>query len=344
MNETLLPAEWAPQSAVMLTWPHAETDWAPILPAVEQVYRDLAREIGLRQKVLISCQDASRLPAVREYLLGCGVAQENFLLFQVPADDTWARDHGPITVHKNNRPVLLNFRFNAWGGKYGSSKDDRINRELYNQGAFGSTPMEDIPFILEGGSIESDGQGTLLTTSACLLTDTRNAELDQAQIEEQLKQYLGVTRVLWLHHGHLAGDDTDSHIDTLARFCDPETICYVQCQDPADPHYGALQAMEKELQAFRTAEGKPYRLVPLPMPQAQYSPEGERLPATYANFLIMNQAVLVPVYGVPEDKPALDALATCFPTREIVAIDCRALIEQHGSLHCVTMQIPEGVL
>lgn len=328
----------------MLTWPHAETDWAPILPDVLEVYRNLAREIGLRQKVIISCEYGEQLPAIREDLLAAGVPEENILLYQVPADDTWARDHGPITVYEDQKPVLLNFRFNAWGGKFESSKDDRINRELHLQGAFGETAMKDLDFILEGGSIESDGQGTLMTTSACLLTDTRNREQSQQEIEETLKQTLGVQRVLWLNHGHLAGDDTDSHIDTLARLCDPQTIAYVRCEDQADPHYPALKAMEEELQAFRTVQGTPYRLVPLPMPQAQYSEEGERLPATYANFLIMNTAVLVPVYGVPEDEAALAALQQCFPGREIVPVNCRALIEQHGSLHCVTMQIPEGVL
>lgn len=328
----------------MLTWPHANTDWAPILPDVLEVYRNLAREIGLRQKLIISCENGDQLPGIRQDLLAAGVPEENICLYQVPADDTWARDHGPITVYENQQPLLLNFRFNAWGGKFESSKDDRINRHLHQLGAFGQTPMKDLDFILEGGSIESDGQGTLLTTSTCLLTDTRNQEQSQQEIEETLKQTLGVQRVLWLNHGYLAGDDTDSHIDTLARLCDRETICYVRCDDPEDPHYPALKAMEEELQAFRTVEGSPYRLVPLPMPEAQFSEDGERLPATYANFLIMNTAVLVPVYGVPEDEVALNILQQCFPEREIVPINCRALIEQHGSLHCVTMQIPEGVL
>jgi len=328
----------------MLTWPHADTDWAPILPDVLEVYRHLAREIGLRQKVIISCENGEKLPIIRKELLAAGVPEEHIFLYQVPADDTWARDHGPITVYEDQQPVLLNFRFNAWGGKFESSKDDRINRNLYQQGAFGNAQMKDLDFILEGGSIESDGQGTLLTTSACLLTDTRNQEQNQQEIEETLKQTLGVQRVLWLNHGYLAGDDTDSHIDTLARLCDAQTICYVRCDDPADSHYPALKAMEKELEAFRTVEGAPYRLVPLPWPQAQFSEDGERLPATYANFLIMNTAVLVPVYGVPEDNAALAALQQCFPEREIVPVNCRALIEQHGSLHCVTMQIPEGVL
>lgn len=328
----------------MLTWPHAGTDWAPILPDVLEVYRNLAREIGLRQKVIISCENGEKLPAIRDDLLAAGVPGEHIFLYQVPADDTWARDHGPITVYENQQPVLLNFRFNAWGGKFESSKDDRINRNLHQQGAFGNTPMKDLDFILEGGSIESDGEGTLLTTSTCLLTDTRNQEQSQQEIEATLKQTLGVQRVLWLNHGYLAGDDTDSHIDTLARLCDTRTICYVRCEDREDPHYPALKAMEEELQAFRTVEGAPYRLVPLPMPQAQFSKDGERLPGTYANFLIMNKAVLVPVYGVPEDEAALATIQQCFPEREIVPVNCRALIEQHGSLHCVTMQIPEGVL
>jgi agmatine deiminase len=204
--------------------------------------------------------------------------------------------------------------------------------------------MQPVEFVLEGGSIESDGRGTLLTTSECLLTPSRNPTLDRTAIEQLLSEVLGADRILWLNHGYLAGDDTDSHIDTLARFCAPDHICYVACPDVADEHYSALAAMEEELQEFRQADGSPYRLTALPWPDAIHDDEGHRLPATYANFLIINDAVLLPVYGVAQDDEAIAIMTGIFPDRQIVPINCRALIHQHGSLHCVTMQIPAGVV
>ena len=198
--------------------------------------------------------------------------------------------------------------------------------------------------ILEGGSVESDGKGTLLTTRECLLSPNRNPHLDQAAIEQELARCLGADHFLWLAHGYLAGDDTDSHIDTLARLAPDDTILYVHCDDPEDEHFPALAAMEKELAAFRTKGGKPYRRLPLPWPKARFDGEGNRLPATYANFLIINHAVLVPTYRDPKDSEALAVVAEAFPGREVIGIDCLPLIFQHGSLHCITMQLPEGVL
>lgn len=195
-------------------------------------------------------------------------------------------------------------------------------------------------FVFEGGSIESNGAGVLLTTEECLLTPTRNPQFSKSEIETYLKEKFGAHTVLWLAHGFLAGDDTDSHIDTLARFVDEHTIAYVQCCDENDLHYAELQAMEHELQAFRQPNGKPYNLIALPMTPPIFDEEGERLPATYANFLIINGAVLVPVYNCATDNEALQILQTAFPTREIVPVDCSVLITQHGSLHCVTMQFP----
>jgi agmatine/peptidylarginine deiminase len=195
--------------------------------------------------------------------------------------------------------------------------------------------------VFEGGSIESNGAGVLLTTEECLLSKERNPQFSKQEIENYLKEKFGAHTVLWLSHGFLAGDDTDSHIDTLARFVDDHTIAYVQCNDENDLHYTELQAMERELQDFRMPNGKPYRLLALPMTPPIFDEDGERLPATYANFLIINTAVLVPVYNCATDAEALRILQQAFPTREIVPIDCSVLITQHGSLHCVTMQFPE---
>ena len=339
-----LPAEWAPQSGVMLTWPHAHGDWAPRLVQVEPVFVGIAAAVAQRERVLISCFDAAQRMHVQALLAAADVAPARVDLRIAQSEDTWARDHGPITVVQHGKPRLLDFRFNGWGGKYAHALDDTLTRRLQEYGAFGDTPLEAVELVLEGGSIEVDGEGTLLTTDRCLCAPSRNPKLSKMQLELRLKQLLGVKRILWLAHGYLAGDDTDSHIDTLARFCDAHTIAYVHCDDPQDEHYKELTAMEAELKTFVDFSGKPYRLVPLPWPRAKLNEDGERLPATYANFLIVNGAVLVPTYRDPADARALAQFATCFPDREIVPIDCLPLIYQFGSLHCVTMQLPAGVM
>jgi agmatine deiminase len=339
-----LPPEWAPQSGVMLTWPHTYGDWATRLKQVEPVFIDIARQVSLREKVLISCYDRSHREHVAKRLTGAGVDMGQVVLRIVPSNDTWARDHGPLTVLCAQETLLLDFGFNGWGGKYGYDLDNQISRKLYAMDVFQETPMQTVEMILEGGAIEVDGSGTLLTTARCLLAPTRNPAMTREQLEERLKELLGLKRILWLHHGYLAGDDTDSHVDTLARFCDSRTIAYVQCDDPGDEHYAELKTMEDELKTFQAADGQPYRLVPLPWPRAKLDEDGNRLPATYANFLVINGAVLVPTYEDPADSEALTRLKECFPGREVVAINCLPLIYQFGSLHCVTMQIPEGVL
>jgi len=328
----------------MLTWPHAETDWGTRLDEVEPVFAEIASQIARHELVLIVVTGTSHRQHVEQQLVrrSCLLTQVRFAI--APSDDTWARDHGPLTVLVGDQPRLLDFRFNGWGGKYPAERDDRINHELQRQHIFGEIPVESVDFVLEGGSIDTDGQGTLLTTRACLLAASRNPDLDRAGIEHKLRQQLGIDRILWLEHGYLAGDDTDSHIDMLARFCSPDTIAYVSCDDPEDEHYAALQAMQTQLQELKTADGEPYHLVPLPFPDQLYDAGGQRLPASYANFLIINDAVLVPVYGDAKDAQALSQLQRCFPQREVIGISCRPLIEQYGSLHCLTMQFPAGVL
>lgn len=338
-----LPAEWAAQTAVILAWPHAHTDWAEQLSDVEKVYCNLAKRICDYQKLLIVCHDESIRQHVAAQLTQLGIPEHRYALHIAPCDDTWARDFGPISLYENGKRVLLDFQFNAWGDKYAANQDNLITRRLHKAGAFDDSPLRTLDFILEGGSIDSDGQGTLLTTQNCLLSPQRNPQLNQQQIENTLQTQLGVQRVLWLENGDLSGDDTDSHIDTLARFCDPHTIAYVNCTDPNDQHYTALQAMQAELQALRQSNGEPYRLVPLPLPSAKYNSDGQRLPATYANFLIINQAVLMPTYDDPTDSIALTRLAACFPQRKLLGIDCQALIQQFGSLHCITMQVPHAL-
>ena len=256
-------------------------------------------------------------------------------------NDTWARDHGFITLLTPDGPRLLDFKFNGWGEKFPFKFDNCICRRMAEKKILNGKYEKHLDFVLEGGSIESDGCGTILTTSHCLLAPHRNQPLTQTQIEERLLTTLHAERILWLDYGYLAGDDTDSHIDTLARFCPGNTIAYVQCLDHSDEHYAELQLMEAQLQTFRTLDGNPYRLIPLPMAKAIYDEDGTRLPATYANFLIINGAVLMPTYGDPaNDTRAEEQLRKAFPRHDIIGIDCRPLITQHGSLHCCTMQFP----
>lgn len=312
-----LPAEWESQDAILLVWPHECTDWRPMLAEVRHTVQTIINAIERFQPVILIRSDK----------------------WDIPTNDTWARDFGPITIEENGIPVLLDFTFTGWGGKFAAEMDNAINRKLLAAGAFGTTVLRTVGLVLEGGSIESDGQGTLLTTTECLLNPNRNPHLSREQIEEQLKCELGVSNILWLQHGHLVGDDTDAHIDTLARLCPGKTIVYVACDDPADEHFASLKAMEQELEQFSG-----YRLLPLPWPGAKYDSEGQRLPATYANYLVINGAVLVPTYNDPADSLALEVIGKAFADREIIGIDCSTLILQHGSLHCITMQIPEGVL
>jgi agmatine deiminase len=335
-----LPAEWAPQAGVMLTWPHAGTDWRPWLAEVEPVFVEIAAEVARREDLLVACHDAALAGRVRGLLAARGVDRERVRLHAVPTQDTWARDHGPLTVLRGGWPLLLDFGFDGWGGKFDAREDDQISRRLHARRAFGEAALARVDLVLEGGSVESDGEGTLLTTRSCLLDGARN-RLGEAELSARLRVLLGAERVLWLAHGRLAGDDTDGHIDTLARFVDPASIAYQSCDDPDDEHFAALQAMAAELAELRRADGEPYRLIPLPWPRPVTSRvDGRRLPAGYANFLILDGAVLVPTYDDPADARALAALRGGFPDREVVGVRCTPLLEQGGSLHCLTMQLP----
>ncbi|NOY63698.1 MAG: agmatine deiminase family protein [Gammaproteobacteria bacterium] len=339
-----IAAEWAAQDAVMMTWPHERSDWRFCLKAVEVVFCDIARHISQRQLLLISCLDDAVKQHAEKMLSECDADLSRVRFYLIPTDDTWVRDYGPVTIFDGHQPWLLDFIFNGWGNKFDAHQDNCVTQRLHAQRAFASTPVESVPLVLEGGSIDTDGCGTLLTTEQCLLSVTRNPDYSRADIEQQLKKLFGVERVLWLRHGHLVGDDTDGHIDTLARFCSPDTICYVACDDPDDEHYAELERMKKELQIFRTRDNRPYRLLPLPWPQAQYGSNKQRLPATYANFLIINGAVLLPTYDDPADEQAKQVVRDCFPGREIIPIPCLPLLSQSGSLHCLTMQIAAGVV
>lgn len=338
-----LPSEWSLQSGIQLTWPHENTDWAYMLDEVKTCYFQLAEAIASRQRLLIVTPDVDATQKELQEKISTQ-AFNNITYFECQTNDTWARDHAFITLRNQDENLLADFRFNGWGQKFASNWDNRICRNLAASNILNGKYINCLDFVLEGGSIESDGCGTILTTTECLTAPNRNEPMNKSEIESYLSKIFHLKQVLWLDNGYLAGDDTDSHVDTLARLCPEDTITYVQCLDKEDEHYEQLRLMEEQLKTFRTIEGKPYRLLPLPMADAEYDEDGLRLPATYANFLIMNEAVLYPTYNQPEnDKKAKETLEKAFPNREIVGVDCRSLIQQHGSLHCVTMQYPIGV-
>lgn len=336
-----LPAEWEIQDGVLMAWPHEGTDWAYMLDDVRPVFVDIIRQITRFERVLLTAPYAASAEA---YLKESGVDLTRVTICEVPNNDTWARDFGPITVIFNDKPVLMDFGFNGWGLKFPANLDNLISKQLKQAGAL-LPKLNTIGLIMEGGSLESDGLGTIMTTTECLMSPNRNPQLDLSEVEQALAATVGAKRILWLDHGFLAGDDTDSHIDTLARFCPDNTIVYQLCDHPLDEHFEQLKLMERQLQTFTAPDGSPYRLIALPWPKARFDEQAHRLPATYANFLIINGAVLVPTYRDPEnDNIALERIAQAFPGREIIGVDCLPLLEQHGSLHCVTMQLPQGVL
>ena len=338
MERTIIfPAEWHPQSAVQLTWPHAGTDWAPALDEVIPCFAAIAKEIAEREKLLIVCPNPKD---ARRQLKR--VDDSRVIFREMKTNDTWARDHGGISVRDGGQPVVYDFVFNGWGMKYAANYDNLITRQLFRAATFapGVRLESKQPFVLEGGSLDSDGKGSLLTTAACLASANRNDHLAKEQIEAYLKDTFGARQILCLENGYLEGDDTDAHVDTLARFCSEDTIAYVQCADPEDEHFEPLGRMENELKAFRQVNGQAYRLLPLQMADT-IRWNGQRLPATYANFLVINGAVLVPFYNSPKDRQAADMLQAAFPGRDVIGVDCRPLVKQRGSLHCVTMHYPQ---
>lgn len=342
-----LPAEWEPQSLVMLTWPHQATDWAPYLKEITETYVKMADAITRYEQLVIATPHPIQVGAMLSGRLTPEQMTRVYICF-CKTNDTWARDHGPITLRSDDgKLTMLDFRFNGWGEKFEAALDNNVTRTLHEDGAFDTetkgTPRlaDNDDFVLEGGAIESDGKGTIMTTECCLMAPNRNQPMDKEEIEEELRFRLKAKRIIWLKHGSLIGDDTDGHIDTIVRLAPNDTLLYNKCTDENDEQYADFVALEEELKELRTLDGKPYKLIPLPQPDAIYD-EGERLPATYANFLIINGAVLVPTYNQEEkDKEACEAIKKSFPDREIIPIDSRTIVRQHGSIHCCTMQVPE---
>lgn len=331
-------AEWELDGPVMLALPHADTDWNYILPEAIEQYRTLISALASNgESIWLIAPDAS---VAKEMLSGIDYA--DMRIIEMPTDDTWTRDYGPIAVSRHGRLRLVDFGFNGWGLKFASSRDNLVNLGLEQSriipvGVYRNRRE----FILEGGSIETDGRGTLLTTTRCLLSPNRNGGGTRAEIGERLQRELGVDHILWLDYGALAGDDTDSHIDTLCRMAPDNTILFTGCRDIDDSHFEELLHMRAQLSMFRNAEGEPYNLIELPLPDAIYDEEGLRLPATYANYLVTPRALYMPTYNQPgKDTLACQTAKIAFPDHKIVPVDCRTLIRQHGSLHCSTMTLP----
>lgn len=326
-----LIAEFEEQSFTQIIFPHKNTDWDCCLEEARENFVNIINAITKYQKCLVVCKDTDEAKTYFE-------KNDKLYFVEYASDDCWARDTSALCVEQNNDIKLLDFTFNGWGGKFESDKDNRLTNNIskcYSQ------ETQTIDFILEGGAVESNGVDAILTTSECMLNKNRNTALDAIEITQRLNSYFGATKIHYLNHGYLSGDDTDSHVDTLARFVDENTIMYVAPpKDEEDEHYEALKSMEDELHVI--AKENNYKLVQLPFCDAVYF-EDERLPATYANFLFVNGAVIVPVYGVKQDEDALKIFEEFFTCRDIVAIDCSTLIKQHGSLHCTCMNFAKGV-
>ncbi len=339
MSDIRFIAEWEPIEYVLMALPNKDTDWNYILDEALDQYSRLVKAItdeGI--KVALICHNVAAAMETTQ-----DSNQELISYIPMEYNDTWTRDYGMISVIRNERLRALDFGFNAWGLKFAADKDNLVNLNLDHDGHI--MPLvyrNERDFILEGGSVESDGKGTVMTTSRCLQSPNRNGGKTKAELNRELLERLGADHVLWLDHGALEGDDTDSHIDTLARLCPENTIIYTGCSDPADSHFAELEAMKNQLLRFRNQAGEKYNLIEMPLPDAIYDEEdGHRLPATYCNYLVTDKVVLVPSYNQPrKDELARRIIRVAYPDREVRSVDCTALIRQHGSLHCATMQIP----
>ncbi len=332
-----MPPEWAPHQATWLSWPHKEASWPGKLDRVLPVYAKAVAALARSEPVHINVNDAAMEASAREHLAAAGAAGE-IHFHHFPTNDAWCRDHGAIFVVREEEPRLaaVDWGYNAWGGKYPPyDLDDQIPRRM---AAYLDVPRFEAGMILEGGSIEVDGAGLLLTSEQCLLNPNRNPELSREQIEERLRDYLGVEKILWVGEG-IVGDDTDGHIDDIARFVAPATVLAAVEEDPQDANYHLLQENLRRLQLMTDLAGRPLTVLTIPMPPpVEY--EGQRLPASHVNYYIGNKVVLLPTFGGPSDERAAAVLRRCFPDREIVGIDCTDVVWGLGAWHCLTQQVP----
>lgn len=344
-----MPAEWEPHEGTLLTWPHDAAHWPGLFEHIPAIWARMTKELEIGEDVHIVTHDEDTEREIRSELTKAGVNGKRVFLHRIPSNFAWARDHGPIVV-KNaaSERIFLDWKFNAHGNQWKHDLDDLIPSRLAKEMKI---PSKRVDMVLEGGSIDVNGLGTLLTTENCLLNPNRNPDLTQKQIEEKLREHLGVTNVLWLGEG-IAGDDTSGHVDDLTRFVGPRTVVTIVSDDPKDADFAPLQENLKRLKAMKNQDGNPLEIITITQPSPVYVSEhaptkaivtekqGFRIPASYANFYIANECVLLPVWNDPHDHAAIAALQQCFPTRRIVPIDSRILTWGFGSFHCVTQQIP----
>lgn len=335
MSSCLLP-EWAAQRLIQLCWPSQVEYWGQGLADAQKTHCQIIAAVSQTQPALLLHSPSSDIDDIRQQLSNANARLENVSLVAQANNDIWCRDYGPISLSDGQ---LLDFQFTGWGGKFPAQLDNAATQNLVNAGIY--PPVKSFELILEGGAIDYDGNGSLITTTTCLLNPNRNTGMSKDEYEEFFATHMGIEQVLWLDHGWLAGDDTDSHVDMLARFAPDNQLLFQGCDDSEDEHYAALQALKAELAGLRNINGDAYHLIELPLPAARYDAEGDRLPASYANFLVTNQQVLVPSYDCEQDAEALALIAACFPGRQALGINCEALIQQYGSLHCATMQVAE---
>jgi agmatine deiminase len=330
-----MPAEWNPHAATWMGWPCDDELWVGELEPVRREFADLVRIIAAYEPVELLVRDAEAEQDASTRLAGANVR-----LHRVPYNDVWLRDSGPIFVAREGRLRLTNWVFNGWGGKYDAAIDNEVPHQVAS--ILGTTTV-DTGVVLEGGSIDVNGAGGVLTTRQCLLAPERNPSLSQHELEALLAAYLGTPQVFWLDQG-LEGDHTDGHIDTITRFTDARTIVTVTCADRGDPNYETTLGNLERLRGFRDAGGQPFRAVTLPLPETRVEFADQRLPLTYANFYIVNGGVVVPTYGDVNDARALDILRPLFPGREVRGVLARHLITGGGAFHCVTQQQPAGLI
>ena len=328
MKKLRFMGEWEEQSYTILALPHIDSDWSEYLEEAQDKMIAFANEITRFQKVIMLYKHKKDLQKIKN---------KKILPLNIATNDTWCRDFCAIGCKKDNKIIFLDFVFNAWGMKYPANLDNQVSKKLFTTKIFKNTKLKSKHFILEGGSVDGNGSGIILTTSHCLLEKNRN-NTNKAKITKKLKRYFNAKKILWLDNGYLSGDDTDCHIDNLARFLDKNTICYLKCDDKNDEHFSALNKMEEELKAFRNLENKPFSLIPIPMPKAIFYKE-KRLPASYINFLFVNNALFVPIFDDENDQIAINIFKKICKNREIIPIDSRIFLRQGGSLHCLSMNV-----
>ncbi len=344
-----MPAEWEPHQGTLLTWPHDEAHWPGLFQYIPAIWARMTKELEVGEEVHIVTHDEALETEIKKELQKAKVQGDRVFFHRIPSNFPWARDHGPIVVkNAKGEGIFLDWKFNAHGNQWAFDKDDQIPSLLAKEMQL---PSKNVSMILEGGSIDVNGQGTLLTTEDCLLNPNRNPDLTKEQIENMLKAELGLTNVLWLGKG-IAGDDTSGHVDDLTRFVGPKTVVTILNDNPDDQDYAPLQENLDRLQTMKDQDGNPLEIITLTQPKPVYvheqeptkaiitEKEGFRIPASYANFYVANECVLLPVWNDPHDQAAIDTLQKCFPTRRIVPIDSRILTWGFGSFHCTTQQIP----